>query len=157
MKKLRTGMVACLAMVAVGADVAPLGPADHARVLLEEITSSISCDYACTTGQPACALSTDHIVYGSEGGGFLGANHGCMTSSSCSYHRCTPTEEEDLEQLVELLPTVAPADLQGLAGEEVGLVINAERGALQLVGCEGLVLVSVPFSEEQAAWFDAAN
>ncbi len=75
-------------------------------------------------------------------------SHQTSQPGSCSQmHEPCDSEELDLEVLAE----DAAALKQVLEGGSRAVVFNQERGALQLISCEGTVIGHLPLNEEQLA------
>lgn len=125
---------------------APTAVEAEVRGLLAELSAGLNCGgHTCETRFPC--LSDAHRVL--EGGsGSYGPDHGCLSVvTGCGYHACDGDGEEDLDLLASLLPTLDLRTLEALEFEGLGLRVNTERGAIQLLGCQDRVVMSVPFSD----------
>lgn len=105
------------------------------------------CDRECTTD--GCLASTDHR---SKQGGTShgGSYHGCLgTEMGCDYHGCGISLNPGyLERLVDLVASLPRSELLEMVELEPNLALNAERGALQVVGCDQTIVATMPFPPE---------
>jgi hypothetical protein len=71
----------------------------------------------------------------------------------CEYHHCqvsfAPLSPEDLDRLLDLVPALRANDLFALHEKEKALSLNYDRQAVQVLGCDDLVVASVPFTPDQ--------
>jgi hypothetical protein len=119
--------------------------------LLSEFAAT-ACTHNCDT---VCVVSTEHKVLENPGNA-LGPDHSFLyTQLGCGYHDCIEEQQQDVEQLVELLPDLGGAELVAFSLQDIGLTINRDRGAIQVIGCNDLVVASVPLSQAQADWLAA--
>lgn len=144
--------------VLVATEARPPSFAEMAHnILLDMTTLRSSCgEFTCST---VCLVSTDHKVV-QDGGSDGGGDHDCLaTDLGCSYHDCNGLviSLHDLERLMQLLPQLDGQELIALGSSDLGLLINRDRGALQVLGCNDLVVASVPLSLEQVVWLEAAE
>jgi hypothetical protein len=115
-----------------------------------------------------CGEYWTHIAAGQAPHGELGYifNHGCVYGTRCNVHRqCLglgPYGLTPRDSVKELLAWVADAEgdeLKTVLQEYDGaLVFNAERGAIQLLACDGKsVIAHVPIGEQQRAALKEEN
>ena len=81
-----------------------------------------------------------------------GEVHGCATPDTCASHKCaeqTTLAPDELNTVVELIPDLSLRALVALHDAEPNLLLNVERQAVQVLGCQGLVLASVELTPWQ--------
>jgi hypothetical protein len=127
-----------------------------------ERTEAVLADFAgvlagcgTTTCSTAGCLGSAHSAL-ANGGPDKGPYHGCIvTQMACSYHGCAIDfgGMPMVDELSRLLPTLDRSSLLRLQqGHEDSLLlsVNPQRRAVQLMGCSGLVVLSIPLTEAQA-------
>jgi len=129
----------------------------RAMLILDRIESVDDCDYTCHF---ECPYIGEHGLYwgGSAFTDNGGGSHHCIEFEfECSAHLCggggTTEEEqdadvhpEDLAELEALLETASPAAVRSMMAESARLEYNHDRDALQVIGCDEQVILSVPMN-----------
>ena len=106
--------------------------------------STATCDLECST---ACMGSAHKTEAGT--GYSYGGHHDCIiTVMACEYHRpCTPLSDvatAALDELEGLVPQLPLHELRAIAASYEGLDWSEELRSLQVTGCNGLVVASIP-------------
>ena len=145
------GALASIVLLAAAGAPAVNGPTDETLVVrrVEAVLASLSnlsCGTNCEFG--GC-VGSEHQNWTHSGGNDGGERHTCAFSSAgCGDHTCNETI--GIRELETLVPSLDGASLQTLAAKHDGLLVNAERGAIQVLGCGGQVVLSVNFTEQQS-------
>lgn len=127
----------------------------HQRTWMEEVgealttyRASVSCVAECT--HQLCQLTSQHRL-NEDGGSDQGVAHNCIeTDAGCDYHACGGGGGE-LDGLADLLMSADAEDLRALEALELGVSVNLDRDAVQVVGCGNEIALSVPLSDGQLA------
>lgn len=139
--------VFAIAVLGVGDRAEGSSPAP-ASVRLHEVTRILeSVPLECTTNCEfsGCADGR-HNNYEQAGGNDGGEEHSCAWSlNQCGDHNCNP----DFASLGGLLQSLNAGELSALAAADSRVRFNFARSAIQVMGCNDLVLVSVNMSERQ--------
>ena len=126
----------------------------EARVALEldrllttygETVSGLGC-WACDRCWVFWPFSRGHKLKdeAAPGSGRSGAHiHGCTSNGSCGDHKECP-DGGTMSQIVRTLREATPQVLASAVARHPQLMLNGDRGALQLVGCGGAVVASYP-------------
>ena len=94
-----------------------------------------------------------------EDGNDKGEIHSCAYPKSCDAHTCGGPPPGgglaslDLTTVAGLIPELSSDELTAMHAEEPNLLLNLERNAVQVLGCQGLVLASVELTPSQVAQF----
>lgn len=131
---------------------------DRATPTMLETTEAVLATFAgglagCgTTNCSTCP--SGQLVVQNPGGTDKGPYHNCIvTELGCSYHDCgfDPGGMAMVDELSRLLPTLDGSSLLRLQEGHDGLVlvVNPGRRAVQLLGCNGLVVRSIPLTASQ--------
>lgn len=141
-------------LVWLGLALAPvtMAGASHQPTWMEEVGDALaayranrSCNAECT--HQLCSLTSQHRL-NENGGNDQGVQHFCIeTELGCDYHECG--SGGDLDGLVDLLTLANAADLRALESLDLGVSVNLQRAAVQVVGCGDKIALSVPLSAEQ--------
>ena len=114
-------------------------------------------DYDASSCSTNCELSpcsgpgvhlNESTPYGNDGGEL----HACVGDAGCSAHQCDPTftlAPDDLRTLIQMIPAIPASTLADIGRTEANLLLNQDRRAVQIMGCEGLVLASVELTPTQ--------
>lgn len=123
--------------------------AERAEVLLRMIDvgpCSTNCQFDCGNGSQH--QNWDHL-----GGNDGGEKHSCAFSmNGCGDHTCNGevTSARELQELDALLPRVDGARLLRLEQRQRAVLsINQVRRAVQVLGCDGKVILSLGLTEGQ--------
>ena len=115
------------------------------------------CNTNCEMG--GCKDAT-HNNASAVGGNDGGKEHNWCEPGGCSEsgehdHSCDRMAElvppEALHELFELIPQIQTRQLLSMDREDPNLFVNRRRKAVQVLGCEGLVLASIDLTPPQAA------
>lgn len=107
---------------------------------------STNCELSPCTG--AGAHLNESTPFGNDGGEI----HACVGGSGCYPHQCDPTytlAPDDLRTLIQMIPSIPANTLASIGRAEANLLLNQDRRAVQIMGCEGLVLASVELTPDQ--------
>ena len=117
------------------------------------------CEYACEVSP--CGYTGHQLTWTPLGNAdqFLGMGaHDCYEGISCSPHDCPDHGKTDLalaiqavDGILELIPEIPGQQLLAMDEAEPNLLLNMERQAIQVLGCEGLVMASVEMTPGQMA------
>ena len=114
-------------------------------------------DYDASSCNTNCELSpcdgagvhlNDVTPFGNDDGEV----HSCAGGSGCRDHNCNPNytmAPDDLRTLIETVPSIPAKTLIAIDQAETNLLVNRDRRAVQVIGCEGLVLASVELTQAQ--------
>ena len=121
--------------------------------------SSDDCDASCEddiTEECGSPLYPGHKYDKNGDKGWLddGSMNHCYGAQSCAGHghddNCNPTEEDAVDVLASVLPTLKSGEIQGILRRNPDrLRLNVRRSALQMLGCGGLVDMSLELTPEQ--------
>jgi hypothetical protein len=128
----------------------------HAMALLEVLEGVDECGYTCSYW---CAVQGDHKL--DEGGAAftagLGSAHFCVPfEAGCTAHLCDggldeeeeeeheELEAKDLLTLEQLLESASSHEISMMLAQSPRLEYNRGRDALQVIGCDDGVVLSVP-------------
>ncbi len=148
------GFAVLLAAMPPSANGSGVSDFDEAVAILAVI-EGLECDWQCGLNCPA---EDQHDLYASRFGNDddldLG-EHWCMEFQfGCATHTCGGGSEEprllpaQLKELEGILVTAPPSELVALMAQTNGLEFNSERGAAQVIGCDDLVILSVPLNDD---------
>ena len=94
-----------------------------------------------------------------------GTDHGNCQLGTCDIvggehdHSCDRMAElvppEALHELLELIPQIPTRHLVAMDRDDPNLFVNRNRKAVQVLGCEGLVLASIDLTTAQAGVLDS--
>lgn len=76
----------------------------------------------------------------------------CWSGGCRMWHSCDPRltlASSELNVVVDLLPELPAEDLVALHETEPNVTFNRDRLAVQVLGCQGTVLASVPLTSDQ--------
>ena len=121
----------------------------------------------CTTncelgGCPDGKHNNESVIGGNDGG----KQHSWCELGGCSGsgehdHSCDRMAElvspEVLNEMLELIPQIRTQQLVVMDREDPNLFVNRKRRAVQILGCQGLVLASVDLTTTQAAALDSLD
>ena len=112
-------------------------------------------------GCESCALGTDHdITTPDRGAGFEGPPHGCGGGNgTCASHHdsCSAPIEDVLNTFEREVTDAAGEQLVQLLAEYADVAfVNLERGAVQVVGCNHMIVSQINLSTGQIAAVKAA-
>ncbi len=116
--------------------------------LLDYDASSCSTNCELSPCSGAGAHLNESTPYGNDGGEL----HACVGGAGCSAHQCDPTytlAPDDLRTLIQMIPSIPASTLASIGRAEANLLLNQDRRAVQIMGCEGLVLASVELTPAQ--------
>jgi hypothetical protein len=113
------------------------------------------CDTGCD--EVGAGSNVEHFTFWDVTGTFHQGDDGdpyhiWTKDGDCSVHAGCGPDQEDTEALYQAVladDRTTLRDMQASLWEHIN--INAERGLIQVLGCDGLVVLSLPFSEEQQA------
>lgn len=129
-------------------------PANVARAvdLLAEISEVMNCDYQCALN---CQIEGEHHIYEEDLGNDESTQpggHNCLElEQGCDPHICSEEASLELDDFVDLeniLRTASPLELSAIVASSENLEVNYDRQSLQVIGCDGFVVVSVPRDQE---------
>lgn len=153
MRLLTSTLAAVLALFAVFASRPATGlPAEILAIRgLEEALAEASCDMQCVY---AVCQAGEHAITGSGGEEdeipALGPAHSCgHPMGLCKDHACTTAMQLNLEILHDLVPSLDSESIRDLVADSDQAVVNPDRGALQVLGCGGAALLSIPLRSDQ--------
>jgi hypothetical protein len=151
--------------IAATLSVAFLAGASHYRApdvatTLSTLRELMHCEYACEV--TPCGGTGHQLKWGELGNADQyrgGHEHPCFEALDCSpYHDCPPHGNTDLalaiqavDRILELIPEIPGQQLLAMDETEPNLLLNMERQAIQVLGCEGLVVASVEITPDQRA------
>ena len=105
-----------------------------------------NCELSPCTGMGAHL--NESTPFGNDGGEL----HACVGGAGCSAHNCNPNytlAPDDLRTLIQLIPSISAETLTAIDRVDTNLFLNPGRRAVQIMGCEGLVLASVELTPAQ--------
>lgn len=110
-----------------------------------------ACNTTCTicTENPMRHKNTNDLTPLAE---HVGWTHEQCQSTGCAFHNCVigvTLAPEELEDVLQLLPSVPAVDLLAMDDAQPNLVLDMNRGAVQVLGCQGLALASVELTPAQ--------
>lgn len=153
------GMAGTVALLAAAdAPTTRRGDAEHylansverSLVAVSASSCSLNCEFTCS--------GNNHQAWPRAGGNDGGEQHGCtMSPEGCGAHTCNPTLMSAIDKLEAMLPEMSGASLDALQRRHADLVVNLERGAVQVRGCGGDILLSINLGERQRAEFVVAT
>lgn len=151
--------------IAATLSVAFLTGASHYRTpdvatTLSTLLEVMHCEYACEVSP--CGYTGHKLAWTPLGNAdqFLGmGEHDCYEGISCSpVHDCPDHGKTDLaltvqamDRILEIIPEIPGQQLLAMDEAEPNLLLNVERQAIQVLGCEGLVVASVEMTPGQRA------
>lgn len=126
-------------------------PAAEAQVA--QLLTNMGALRQCTTNcEFDCASSDQHANYTHAGGNDGGEIHSCAWSSnSCRDHSCSVSMNEQLSQLQTLVATLDGTALRRLDEQHALLFINRDRHAVQILGCEDQIVLTMNLTRAQAS------
>lgn len=106
-----------------------------------------SCTTNCEFG--GC-FGAEHENQTNAGGNDGGEVHDwALSTEGCGDHQCDAQLQMDLRTLEQTLPMLTADELEGLAGVSAQIHLNRDRAAVQVLGCNDLVMLSMNLSEAQ--------
>jgi hypothetical protein len=125
----------------------------RAQTLLASLGSVMVCPTDC---QYACSYPLDHSNYASQVGHNQGEQHTCAASlNACGDHTCGPDGPSGddgmalLRDLAVQLEDLGFQSLLSLESQSNRIFVNFDRRSIQVLGCHGRVMLSIPLTEAQ--------
>lgn len=110
-----------------------------------------ACNTTCTicTENPRRHMNTNDATPFAQ---HVGWTHELCQPTGCAFHNCVigvTLAPEELDDVVRLLPSIPAVDLVAMDDSQPNLVLDMNRGAVQVLGCQGLALASVELTPVQ--------
>ncbi len=113
----------------------------------------------CSRGKHSNELRMEEGNDGGKAHGSCEPGH-CAETKGEHVHKCESSSmaqllsPEALEDMLDLIPRIPTQELLAMDRVEPNLLFNGNRRAVQVLGCNGLVLASVELTAAQAIAFD---
>lgn len=137
------------------ASAAPAATVDSSAQVLVRVESALAAVGAMACNKNCefdCDSAGEHRNSMHWGGNDGGEEHSCAASvNSCRDHTCSATQTQGLQELETLLPTLDGDMLKQLMRSHQNIALNMERHAVQVLGCQGQVALSLNLMDHQVS------